>query len=66
MFSQAELILRVITLRFLVLSQFFRDGMGPFKLILKLNSKFYENRLSKIEYIIALHKSVGHKEIDWA
>ena len=32
MVSQAELILRVITLWFLVLSQFFRDGMGPFKL----------------------------------
>ena len=31
MVSQAELILRVITLWFLVLSQFFRDGMGPFK-----------------------------------
>ena len=29
MVSQAELILRVITLWFLVLSQFFRDGMGP-------------------------------------
>ena len=31
MVSQAELIPRVITLWFLVLSQFFRDGMGPFK-----------------------------------
>ena len=31
MVSQAELILRVITLCFLVLSQLFRDGMGPFK-----------------------------------
>ena len=30
MVSQAELILRVITLWFLVLSHFFRDGMGPF------------------------------------
>ena len=30
MVSQAELILRVITLWFLVLFQFFRDGMGPF------------------------------------
>ena len=30
MVSQAELILRVITLWFLVLSQFFRHGMGPF------------------------------------
>ena len=30
MVSQAEFILRVITLWFLVLSQFFRDGMGPF------------------------------------
>ena len=30
MVSQAELILRVITLWFLVLSQFLRDGMGPF------------------------------------
>ena len=29
--SQAELILRVVTLWFLVLSQCFRDGMGPFK-----------------------------------
>ena len=28
MLSQAELFLRVITLWFLVLSQFFRDGMG--------------------------------------
>ena len=34
MVSQAELILRVITLWFLVLYQFFfRDGMGPFKLL---------------------------------
>ena len=32
MVSQAELILRVITLWFLVLSQFFRDGMGPFNM----------------------------------
>ena len=31
MVAQAELILRVITLWFLVLSQFFRDGMGAFK-----------------------------------
>ena len=31
MVPEAELILRVITLWFLVLSQFFRDGMGPFK-----------------------------------
>ena len=30
MVSQAELILRVITLWFLILSQFFKDGMGPF------------------------------------
>ena len=30
MASQAELILRVITFWFLVLSQFFREGMGPF------------------------------------
>ena len=32
MVSHAELILRVITLWFLVLSQFFRDGMGPFNI----------------------------------
>ena len=31
MVSQAEFILKVITLWFLVLFQFFRDGMGPFK-----------------------------------
>ena len=31
MVSQAELILRVFTAWFLVLSHFFRDGMGPFK-----------------------------------
>ena len=31
MVLQAKLILRVITLWFLVLSQFFRDGIGPFK-----------------------------------
>ena len=31
MVQQAELILRVITVWFLVLSHFFRDGMGPFK-----------------------------------
>ena len=31
MVSQAELILRVITLWFLVLFQFFRDSMGPSK-----------------------------------
>ena len=36
MVSQAELILRVITSWFLVLSQFFRDGMGPFKCRLEL------------------------------
>ena len=30
-FAQAELILRLMTLWFLVLSQFFRDDMGPFK-----------------------------------
>ena len=30
MVSQAELILRVITLWFLLLSQFFKDGMCPF------------------------------------
>ena len=35
MFLQAELILRVITLWFLVLSQLFRDGMGPFNANLK-------------------------------
>ena len=33
MVSQAELILRVITLWFLVLSNFFRDSMGPFNSI---------------------------------
>ena len=33
--SQAELILKVITLWFLVLSQFFRDSMGPFKVYIK-------------------------------
>ena len=32
MVSQAELILKVITVWFLVLSEFFRDGMGPFNL----------------------------------
>ena len=37
MVSQAELILRVITLWFLVLSQFFRDSMGPFKQALSKN-----------------------------
>ena len=31
MVSQKEMILKVITFRFLVLSQFFRDGMGLFK-----------------------------------
>ena len=31
MISEAELILRVISLWFQVLSQFSRDGMGPFK-----------------------------------
>ena len=31
MVSEAEFILRVITLWFLVLSQFFRDGISPFK-----------------------------------
>ena len=31
MVSQAELVLKVINLWFLVLSHFFRDGMGPFK-----------------------------------
>ena len=31
MVSQAALILRVITLWYLALSQFFRHGMGPFK-----------------------------------
>ena len=32
--SQAELILRVITLWFLVSSQFFGDNMGPFKIMI--------------------------------
>ena len=35
MVSKAELILRVIALWFLVLSQFFIDGMGPFKFLVK-------------------------------
>ena len=35
MVSQAELILRVITLWFLVLPQFFRDVMGPFYIIVQ-------------------------------
>ena len=36
MVSQAKLILRVITLLFLVSSQFFRVGMGPFKVSKRL------------------------------
>ena len=40
------------------------EEVDKIKLILKLYSKFYENRLSKIEYIIVLPKSVGHKELD--
>ena len=38
MVSQAELILRVITLWFLVLSHFFRDGMGPFNKVCTVNN----------------------------
>ena len=37
MVSQAQLILRFITLWFQVLSQFFRDGMGPFNIQSDLN-----------------------------
>ena len=48
MVSQAELILRVITLCFLVLSQFFRDGMGPFK-----KGRFIRYSKSFIPYINA-------------
>ena len=33
MVLKAELLLSVITLWFLVLSHFFRDGMGPFKAV---------------------------------
>ena len=46
MVSQAELIPRVVTLWLLVLSQFFRDGMGPFNQntsIEKSKQVFYEN-----------------------
>ena len=49
MVSKAGLILRVITLWFLVLSQIFRHGMGPFKnnnakcLILKYFCYYYRN-----------------------
>ena len=42
---QAELILRVITLWFLVLSKFFRDSMGPFKWHSSLQSTFQETWL---------------------
>ena len=38
-FSQAEIIVRVITLWFLVLFQFFRDGTGPFNFKLQSTSR---------------------------
>ena len=50
MVSQAELILRVITLWFLVLSQFFRDGMGPFKVLVLGNN--LDKVLSKVATVI--------------
>ena len=50
--SQAELILRVITLWFLV-SIFFRDGMGPFK-----SNK--SNWLSPLKQVLTEH---GFKEV---
>ena len=43
MVSQAELILRVITLWFLVLSQFFKDGMGYFKTLDKNNENLLKS-----------------------
>ena len=43
MLSEAELILSVITLWFLVSSQFFRDGMGPFNFAL-LNTHSVRNK----------------------
>ena len=47
MVSQAELILRVITHCVLVLSQFFRAGMGPFKLKKQANNTIYTAQIHK-------------------
>ena len=43
MVSQAELILRVITLWFLVLPQFCIEGMGPFKTLVDHKVKFFDH-----------------------
>ena len=67
MVSQAELILMVITLWFLVSSQFFRDGMGPFNacspqirtsLERKRNSFIAQNKLIILPVIS--ESEVGH------
>ena len=47
MLSEAELILSVITLWFLVSSQFFRDGMGPFNFAL-LNTHSVRNKTTSV------------------
>ena len=55
MVSQAELILRVITLRFLVLSQFFRDGMGPFKINQRFLDKYFRYLLVLMQNIFVIN-----------
>ena len=64
MVSQAELILRVITLWFLVLSQFFRDGMGPFKHVHSVGMKLSGNRL--IEALGQLDKFLLYMYIQYS
>ena len=61
MVSQAELILRVTTLWFFALSQFFRDGMGPFKRFFQimLEAKLIIN-LMKSEFSKATVKYLGY------
>ena len=62
MVSQKELILRVITLWFLVLSQFFRDGMGPFNLCSSSVDLYFDlccSLLSRCRPLISVFKEAG-------
>ena len=62
-FHKTDLIRRVITLWFLVLSQCFRDGMGPFK----QNFRFYKSTLFAVRWIPESPRwLIQHKRIDEA
>ena len=62
MVSQAELILRVSKLWFLVLSQFFREGMGPFKTMSQDHCQNFEQ--SKI-FLYILISWIAIKIVKW-